>query len=110
MGNPYRGEVSLTVDGVVLPMRLSLGALAELETRLGEAGILPLIERFESGGFKATDLIALLSAGLRGAGWDGSEGALSKATIEGGPMEAAKSAGALLRVTFALPEPIEGAA
>jgi hypothetical protein len=104
MVNPYRGEVSLEVDGVVLPLRLSLGALAGLEGRLGAAGMLPLIERFETGGFKADDLIILLHAGLVCAGWRGSEGDLRAAAIAGGPMAAARCAGRLLRVTFTLPQ------
>ena len=103
MSNPYRGEVRLNVDAVELPLRLSLEALAELEERLGAADLLPLIERFENGGFKAQDIIALLCAGLRGAGWDGTEDDLRRAQIEGGPLAAAKCAGQLLRVTFTLP-------
>lgn len=105
MVNPYRGEVSLGVDGAVLPLRLSLGALAELETRLEANGLLALIERFETGGFCAGDLIVLLWAGLNGAGWNGSEDDLRTATIDGGPLAAAKCAGQLLRVTFGVPDP-----
>nr|WP_323776451.1 gene transfer agent family protein [Amylibacter sp.] len=104
MVNPYRGEVCLTVDGVDCAMRLSLGALAQLEVRLGAEGLLPLIERFETGQFKADDLIALLWAGLSAAGWAGSEADLSKAEIAGGPMIAARCAAQLLRLTFTLPE------
>ena len=107
MTNPYRGEVCLRVNGEDLPLRLSLGALAELEARLGEAGLLPLIERFESGAFKADDLIVLLLAGLNCAGWHGTETDLRAARIDGGPLAAAKCAGQLLRVTFALPEALE---
>lgn len=104
MVNPFRGEVGLNVDGVDCAMRLTLGALAQLEVRLGADGLLPLIERFESGQFKADDLIALLWAGLNGAGWVGSEADLAKAEITGGPMAAARSAAQLLRLTFTLPE------
>ena len=104
MANSFRGEVALDVDGVVMPMRLNLGALAELEDRLGAEGLLPLIERFESSAFKANDIIVLLHAGLQGAGWQGSENDLRSAVIGGGPMAAAKAAGMLLRVTFSLPD------
>ena len=107
MTNPFRGEVDLGVNGARLPMRLTLGALAELELRLGAEGLLPLIERFETGAFRADDLIALLSAGLKGAGWAGCEDDLRAATIDGGPIGAAKAAGALLRVTFSLPDTAE---
>jgi hypothetical protein len=104
MVNPFRGEVALQVNGETLPMRLSLGALANLEDRLSAEGLLPLIERFESSAFKANDIIVLLHSGLMGAGWTGTETELRSATIEGGPMEAARAAGTLLRVTFSLPE------
>lgn len=104
MVNPYRGEVSLMVDGVELPLRLSLGALAELETRMEADGLMALIERFEGGGFSASDLIVLLWAGLNDAGWRGSEDDLRKANIAGGPLAAAKCAGQLLRVTFSVPD------
>lgn len=104
MVNPYRGEVSLCVNGEDLLLRLNLGSLAELEARLGEDGLLPMIERFETGAFKSTDLIALLTAGLRGAGWDGTEADLRDATLATGPIGAAKCAAELLRVTFSLPE------
>lgn len=106
MVNPYRGEVCLTVDGVDCTMRLSLGALAQLEVRLGADGLLPLIERFETGKFKADDLIALLWAGLNGAAWAGTEADLGKAEIAGGPMAAARTAAQLLRLTFTLPESV----
>ncbi len=104
MGNPYRGEVMLMVDGQELPMRLTLGALAELEASLECGSLSALVERFESGAFSARDLIALLTAGLRGAGWSGAAGDLAKAEVGGGPIEAARLAGRLLKLAFSLPE------
>lgn len=104
MGNPYRGDVDLVVDGVVLPMRLTLGALAELEAGLKSNSLMALIERFESGDFSALDIVALLVAGLRGAGWQGTQKEFMAANIEGGPIEAAKCAGQLLKYAFSLPE------
>ena len=50
-------------------MRLTLGALAELEARLKSESLVELIGRFEAGGFRVRDLIALLTAGLNGGGW-----------------------------------------
>ena len=41
-------------------MRLTLGALAELEARLKSESLIELIGRFETGGFRVRDLIALL--------------------------------------------------
>lgn len=103
MGNPYRGEVMLKVDGQELPMRLTLGALAELETNLECGSLAALVERFESGAFSAGDLIALLTAGLRGAGWAGAASDLAKAEVGGGPIGAAKGAGRLLKLAFSFP-------
>lgn len=103
MVNPYRGECALVVDGEARVMRLSLGALASLEEQLGEASLMALIGRFEEGTFRAGDLVALLTAGLNGGGWDVSQEAVRAAKIDGGPVGAAKAAGQLLRVTFAVP-------
>ncbi len=104
MGNPYRGDVDLVMNGETLPMRLTLGALAELEETLGDDSLMALIERFESGAFKAGDIVSLLVAGLRGAGWQGGQSELMTADIEGGPIEAAKRAGQLLKSAFSLPQ------
>jgi len=104
MGNPYRGDVDLVVDGETLPMRLTLGALAELEAGLQSDSLMGVIERFENGDFRALDIVALLVAGLRGAGWQGVEKDLLAAQIEGGPIVAARSAEQLLKSAFSLPE------
>lgn len=103
MANPWRGEVELTVDGEARSMRLSLAALAELEARLGSQSLVELIERFETGAFRVADLVSLLRAGLSGGGWKVSEERLATADIEGGPLEAARAAARLLKLTFALP-------
>jgi hypothetical protein len=104
MSNPWAGEADLTVDGAPKVMKLTLGALAELETSLGEASLIALIERFEGGGFSGRDLLALLVAGLRGGGWrECSAEMLADADIGGGPVAAAQAAGRLLARTFALP-------
>jgi len=102
MGNPYRGDVDLEINGEVLPMRLTLGALAELESTLGDDSLMAMIERFESGAFRAGDIVALLVAGLRGAGWPHGRDEMMTADIEGGPIEAAKRAGQLLKSAFSL--------
>ncbi len=100
MVNPYRGEVRLVLDGRAHVMRLTLGALAELEERLGAGSLVALVERFEQGRFSARDLLALLAAGLRGGGWQGDEEALARADIEGGPGAAARAAAQLLARAF----------
>ena len=104
MDNPWSGIVSLEVDGTVRPMSLTLGALAELETVLGDDTLVALVERFESGGFSSRDVLALIVAGLRGGGWDVSSGDLLAAEIKGGPRIAAEAAARLLARAFMLPE------
>jgi Phage tail tube protein, GTA-gp10 len=102
--NPWRGEVALSVDGQARSMRLTLGALAELEARLKSDSLMDLIARFETGAFRVADLIALLAAGLNGGGWRVSEAELVQASIDGGPVAAAQAAARLLKLTFTLPD------
>ncbi len=108
MANPWRGEVLLSVDGVPRVMRLTLGALAELEARLESESLVELIGRFETGGFRVADLVALLVAGLGGGGWRIDEAELLASRIDGGPLAAAQAAARLLKLTFSVPD--EGAA
>ncbi|MCF6273696.1 MAG: gene transfer agent family protein [Rhodobacteraceae bacterium] len=100
--NPYRGDVVLVLDGKAQTMRLTLGALAELEQALGTDSLLALVERFERGAFSSGDLIALLLAGLRGAGLSIERETLLAGSIEGGPMAAAKAGALLLKRAFSV--------
>lgn len=102
MANPWRGEVPLELEGGVVALRLTLGALAELEAELGTGSLAELVERFEGGSYAARDILALLRAGMRGAGADAER--LTGETVVGGPLEAARVAARLLSVTFAVPE------
>lgn len=103
MANPYRGEVLLRVDGEDRVMRLTLGALAELETRLDCGSLTEVVSRFETGAFKVGDMIGLLTAGLNGGGFTVSEAEVMRSWIDGGPLAAAQAAAKLLKVTFTLP-------
>ena len=109
MANPWRGEVALVVDGEPRVMRLTLAALAELEARLEAESLIELIGRFETGGFRVRDLIALLVAGLNGGGWQVSEAELVARMIDGGPLAAAEAAARLLKLTFTVPGEDEAA-
>ncbi|WP_299298115.1 GTA-gp10 family protein, partial [uncultured Tateyamaria sp.] len=51
MSNPWRGEVTLVIDGQACVMRLTLGALAGLEDALAEPSLIALVERFEQSRF-----------------------------------------------------------
>ncbi len=103
MGNPYTGEVALTVDGQRRVLKLTLGALAELETALEADSLVALVERFETGGFSSGDVLALIVAGLRGGGADVTRADLLSAEIDGGPVAAARAAAELLARAFMVP-------
>lgn len=100
MANPQRGEVSITVDGRVRTLRLTLGALAALEARLGAGSLMGLAERFEDGRVATADLLALLAAGLEGAREELDEAVLAEAEIEGGAVAAMRAGVALLANSF----------
>lgn len=104
MANPFAGEVALVVDGERRVLKLTLGALAELEDALGADSIVALAERFEAGRFSLRDVLMLIVAGLRGGGWRGAADDLRTAEIAGGPLGAARAAAALLVRAFEIPE------
>jgi Phage tail tube protein, GTA-gp10 len=103
MANPFAGEVALVLDGVERRAKLTLGVLAELEDQLGTGSLMELVERFETQRFSSRDVLALVVAGLRGGGWQGSSADLLRSDIQGGPLEAARVAAQLLARAFALP-------
>jgi len=72
MVNGVRGEVVARLAGAERKLCLTLGALAEIETGLGVAGMAALAERMRS--LSARDLMVVLAALLRGGG----EGALAE--------------------------------
>ena len=104
MANPFAGEVALVIDGQRHVMKLTLGALAELEAGLDGDSLVGMVERFESGGFSSRDVLRLIVAGLRGGGWRGQASDLLSAEIEGGAMGAARAAAELLARAFMAPE------
>ncbi len=103
MANPYAGEVAIWLDGQRHVAKLTLGALAELEAALEAGSLMDLVERFETRRFTTRDVLALIVAGLRGGGWQGTAADLRTAEIGGGPVEAVRLAAELLARAFALP-------
>ena len=95
--------MALVIGGQRHTLRLTLGALAELEEYLAEQSLVALVERFEGNTFSSRDVLALLGAGLRGGGSDLDAEALFHAEIEGGPMAAATAAAELLARAFVVP-------
>lgn len=103
MENPWAGEVALTLDGERHVLRLTLGALAELEATLETGSLIDLVGRFEQQNFSTRDVLALIVAGLRGGGWRGAAQDLTTVEIEGGPVAAARAAALLLARAFTVP-------
>jgi len=100
MINRHRGETALLVDGEALPMRLTLGALAELEQAFSVDSLPELGERFASGKLSARDITRILAAGLRGAGSSVSADQVASLSFDGGLNGAIRAAIALLDATF----------
>lgn len=103
MANPWTGEVSLVIDGQSYDLRLTLGALAELEATLEAGSLVEIVQRFETGGYSSRDVLAIVKAGLRGGRADPQPDP-EHGVIEGGPMKAAQVAAQLLVRAFALPQ------
>ncbi|KPF65505.1 hypothetical protein IP69_17565 [Bosea sp. AAP35] len=100
MINRHRGETALLVDGEALPMRLTLGALAELEQAFSVDSLPELGERFAGGRLSARDIIRILTAGLRGAGSSVSEDQVASLAFDGGLNGAITAVIVLLDTTF----------
>ena len=95
--------MALMLDGQRHVAKLTLGALAELEEALETGSLIDLVERFEGGRFSTRDVLALIVAGLRGGGWQGSAADLRTVEIGGGPIAASRVAAELLARAFSLP-------
>ncbi len=101
MPNPHRGEVTVMLDGQPYTMRLTLGALAELEAALDVPDLVALAERFENGTLTAKEAIAIIGAGLRGAEQSTTDEDVARMTPDGGITALIKSAALLLTKAFA---------
>ena len=87
MANGVRGEVVANLAGAERTLCLTLGALAEIETGLGVAGVAVLAERLRS--LSARDLMVVLAALLRGGGEAVLADGLAAASVD--PREAAEA-------------------
>jgi hypothetical protein len=88
--NGVRGEVLVELAGAPRRLCLTLGALAEMETALGVAGMAALAERLRA--LSARDLTIVLAALLRG----GSERDLADG-LASAPVDARAAAEAVAR-------------
>lgn len=103
MPNPFAGEVEIVIDGTPHICKLTLGAIAELETTMQVGSIIEIVKRFESGNLSSRDVLAVVVAGMRGGGWAGRSEDLLTAEIEGGALGAAQVAALLIQRAFASP-------
>ncbi|RSB43429.1 MULTISPECIES: GTA-gp10 family protein [Brevundimonas] len=85
--NGVRGEVAAILAGAERKLCLTLGALAEIETGLGVAGMAALAERMKA--LSARDLMVVLAALLRGGGEVALAEGLASASVD--PREAAEA-------------------
>ena len=97
--NRHRGEVAATLDGRPYELCLTLGALAELEGRFGE-DVGAMVTRFSSGRLTAADMLAVIGAGLRGAGHLHTDDEVAQMQVEGGAVGYARITVDLLTATF----------
>ncbi|MCJ8143867.1 gene transfer agent family protein [Ancylobacter sp. A5.8] len=98
--NRHRGEIAAELDGRPRRLVLTLGALAELEGALGASDLMALAERFSRGRLSARDAVAILAAGLRGAGESVSDEEVARMTTPGGAAGYARLVGELIAATF----------
>jgi hypothetical protein len=61
----------LSLDGQRHVAKLTLGALAELEAALETGSLMDLVRAVRGAAFSTRDVLALIVAGLRGGGWQG---------------------------------------
>ncbi|MFN3744470.1 MAG: gene transfer agent family protein [Hyphomicrobiaceae bacterium] len=100
MANLHRGEIDAILDGQLLHLCLTLGALAELEATFGDEDMLALAERFSRGRLSARDAVRIIGAGLRGAGHQFTDDAVARMRAEGGAAGFVDIVSRLLTATF----------
>ncbi len=101
MVNSHRGEIEAVLDGKRLTLCLTLGALAELEAAFDADDLQALAKRFETGRLKASDIIKILAAGLRGAGHVFADEEVAQMRCERGLAGMIDIVAKLLEATFA---------
>ncbi len=108
MANRHRGEIIGELGGKTYTLCLTLGALAELEHAYGDADIIAIAERFETGRVGASDAIKIIGAGLRGGGNDVSDDDVAVLQAAGGAAGYLDIVTRLLMATFVSGDPAPG--
>lgn len=102
--NRRRGEVAAMLDGREMKLRLTLGALAELEAAFAADDLGALVARFSSGKLSARDMVRIIGAGLRGAGCVVGDDEVGAMQCDDGAAGYARIVSDLLTETFGRPE------
>jgi len=100
MANRHRGDISAEIGGEIRTLRLTLGALAELEATYAAEDLAALVARFAGGSLSARDMIRLVGAGLRGAGATVSDDEVAAMQTDDGIAGFARIVADLLGATF----------
>lgn len=103
MANRRRGEVEAVLGGRMRRLKLTLGALAELEEALGEGDLGRLFARLAGGRLSAREMIAVIGAGLRGAGAATSDAEVAAWAPDDGVAALAALVGELVAASLGLP-------
>lgn len=105
MANQRRGDVDAWLNGERYTLRLTLGALAELESAFGASDLVALAQRFEGGRLASRDLLRIIGAGLRGGGAEITDDQVARMSVDGGLSAYVNIVAALIAATFGDPEP-----
>lgn len=100
MANRHRAEIEAEIGDRLRTLRLTLGALADLESAFAADDMLDLARRFSSGTLKAQDAIRVIAAGLRGAGEPVTDAEVAAMAVPGGAAGYAAIVARLLSETF----------
>ncbi len=100
VANRRRGDVDAIFDDQSFTLRLTLGALAELEDAFGASDLIGLAARFEEGRLSARDIIRIIGAGMRGGGAQVSDSDVARFACDGGLDAYINIAAQLLAATF----------
>lgn len=102
--NRRRGDVVATIGGQPVRLRLTLGALAELETAFQVDDLAQLAARFGRGALSARDLQAIVTVAMRGAGRCVTDAEAADLPVAGELPGLARAIADLLALTFGEPD------
>lgn len=100
MSNPFRGEIDAILDGKNYRLCLTLGALAELEQRLGASDLVAMAERLDANRISARDILLIIGCGLRGGGTNIDDAEVAMMKVSDGLAGYVRIAALLLAATF----------